>query len=76
MPLISIVQDWHYWGSLGWGPHWDPTYYPDPAAMVSNLSASHLKLMVSVWSKFDKSTSFYRAMSAAGHLIRGSNYYD
>ena len=51
IPLDAIVQDWHYWGSLGWGPHWDPKYYPDPAGMVANLTANHLKLMVSVWSK-------------------------
>lgn len=21
-PIDSIVQDWHYWGDLGWGPQW------------------------------------------------------
>jgi len=30
IPVDSIVQDWHYWGNLGWGPHWDLSYYPDP----------------------------------------------
>ena len=24
IPVDSIVQDWHYWGNLGWGPHWVP----------------------------------------------------
>ena len=42
----AALQDWHYWGNLGWGPQWDPNVYPDPAAMVQNLSAAHLKLMV------------------------------
>jgi hypothetical protein len=41
--------------------------------MVANLSASHMKLMVSVWSKFDLSTSFYKEMSAAGYMINGTS---
>ena len=60
IPLDAIVQDWHYWGDLGWGPQWDPKVYPDPAAMVANLTANDLKLMVSVWSKFDPQTKFYK----------------
>ena len=24
IPVDNIVQDWHYWGNLGWGPQWDP----------------------------------------------------
>lgn len=23
IPVDAFVQDWHYWGNLGWGPHWD-----------------------------------------------------
>jgi alpha-D-xyloside xylohydrolase len=81
IPLDAIVQDWHYWGNLGWGPHWDPAYYPDPAAMVSNLTANHLKLMVSVWSKFDTSTTFFANMTAQKYMIgdlggAATNYYD
>ena len=76
IPLDAIVQDWHYWGDLGWGPQWDPKVYPDPAAMVANLTANDLKLMVSVWSKFDPQTKFYKAMDAKGWLLKGTNYYD
>eukprot|EP00494_Astrolonche_serrata_P012687 UN12794 len=31
IPVDNVVQDWQYWGKLGWGPHWDFTNYPNPA---------------------------------------------
>eukprot|EP00932_Pfiesteria_piscicida_P008852 SRR837773.19432.p3 GENE.SRR837773.19432~~SRR837773.19432.p3 ORF type:complete len:168 (-),score=36.63 SRR837773.19432:67-543(-) len=37
IPVDAIVQDWHYWGNLGWGPHWDKAFYADPAGMVKEL---------------------------------------
>eukprot|EP00041_Stephanoeca_diplocostata_P027555 m.760306 g.760306 ORF g.760306 m.760306 type:complete len:310 (-) comp23200_c0_seq5:1278-2207(-) len=76
IPIDAIVQDWHYWGNEGWGPQWDPSIYPDPAGMVSTLHAADIHLMVSVWSKFDKQTSFYKVLDANGQLINGSIYYD
>ena len=76
IPVDNIVQDWHYWGDLGWGPQWDPKVYPDPAAMVRQLHAMHLQLMVSVWSRFDNNTKFWRTMAAGHHLIGGSTYFD
>lgn len=76
IPIDAIVQDWHYWGSLGWGPQWDPSIYPDPKGMVANLTDQNIHLMVSVWSKFDKETSFYRNMSAKAFMIEGSTYFD
>ena len=53
LPLDAIVQDWQYWGALGWGPVWDPATYPDPAGLVSDLHGIDVHLMVSVWAKFD-----------------------
>lgn len=76
IPVDSIVQDWLYWGSLGWGPHWDPKIYPDPAAMTKELHSLNMHLMVSVWSKFDPNTSFYKQMDSSGWLLGKSNYYD
>lgn len=56
IPVDAIVQDWLYWGDLGWGPEWDLTRYPDPAGMVKVLKTLDMKLMVSVWGKFDNKT--------------------
>ena len=44
--------------------------------MVATLNASHIKLMVSVWSKFDRKTEFFRRMSAHGFMLNGTEYYD
>lgn len=44
--------------------------------MVSTLHSENIHLMVSVWSKFDMKTKFYKEMLAAGHIINGSIYYD
>ena len=76
IPVDNIVQDYKYWGSLGWGPQWDPTIYPDPAGMVAELHKENFHFMVSVWSRFDASTTFFKDMQAAGHIINGSDYYD
>ena len=32
--------------------------------------------MVSVWSRFDKTTTFFQNMSALGHILNGTEYYD
>ena len=76
IPVDNIIQDWMYWGSLGWGPHWDPNNYPNPKAMVEELHSLDYHFMASVWSRFDPKTSFYKDMLAAGHIINGSEYYD
>ena len=53
LPMDVVVQDWHYWGTDDqWGPVWDPTHYPNPAALTSALHELSCRLMVSVWSKF------------------------
>jgi alpha-D-xyloside xylohydrolase len=76
IPVDNFVQDWRYWGTLGWGPHWDKTIYPDPRGMVETLHGENIRFMVSVWSKFDNFTSFYKTMVAKGHILDGSIYYD
>eukprot|EP01062_Namystynia_karyoxenos_P073424 TRINITY_DN70220_c0_g1_i1.p1 TRINITY_DN70220_c0_g1~~TRINITY_DN70220_c0_g1_i1.p1 ORF type:complete len:916 (+),score=326.48 TRINITY_DN70220_c0_g1_i1:84-2750(+) len=76
IPVDSFVQDWHYWGNLGWGPQWDPSVYPDPAGMVKELHGMDIHLMVSVWSKFDTQTVFWKNMSARGWIMGDSKYYD
>ncbi len=76
IPVDAFVQDWHYWGNLGWGPQWDHTIYPDPKGMVEALHDENIHFMISVWSKFDNFTSFYKEMFANGHILKGSIYYD
>lgn len=77
IPVDNIVQDWHYWGSLGWGPQWDFSLYPDPKEMIQQLHDDYnLNFMVSAWSKFDEKTKFFKEMNGKGLLINGSNWMD
>lgn len=71
----SIVQDWHYWGDLSWGPQWDSKLYPDPAGMVAQLHKQNFHFMISVWSRFDNSTTFYAQMRDIKALVGRSDYY-
>jgi len=50
IPVDLIVQDWQYWGKWGWGAYqFDPTAYPDPAAMIKKLHDLNFHYMISVW---------------------------
>eukprot|EP00980_Cylindrotheca_fusiformis_P022955 scaffold9948_cov129-Cylindrotheca_fusiformis.AAC.23 len=77
IPVDNIVQDYMYWGSLGWGPQWDRTLYPDPEGMVKILHDDYsLSFMVSVWSRFDNNTVFYKEMERENYLIPNSDWFD
>jgi alpha-D-xyloside xylohydrolase len=65
IPFDGIIQDWQYWAPLnqdtataGWGSHeFDPSRYPDPAAMIRALHEEHVHLMAVSWAKFDVTKS-------------------
>eukprot|EP00054_Salpingoeca_dolichothecata_P027116 m.197218 g.197218 ORF g.197218 m.197218 type:complete len:845 (+) comp25869_c0_seq5:185-2719(+) len=76
IPVDMIVQDWHYWGNLGWQPVWDPSIYPDPAGMVKQLHEMNYHFMVSVWSKFDNGTKCFKAMQDQNYLIPETIWFD
>ncbi len=65
IPIDGIIQDWQYWPSLnqsaasgGWGAHeFDPTRYPDPAALTAALRTRNIHTLISVWAKFDVTNS-------------------
>jgi alpha-D-xyloside xylohydrolase len=65
IPIDGIIQDWQYWPSLnqttaagGWGSHqFDPSRYPDPASLMSALHAENIHTLISVWAKFDVTSS-------------------
>ncbi len=53
IPVDNIVQDWDYWPKGTRAPEWDRTRYPDPKAMVDELSDLNMNLLVSVWPAVD-----------------------
>jgi alpha-D-xyloside xylohydrolase len=50
LPLDVIVQDWHTWPEGMWGEkQFDPSRFPDPDRLVTELHDRNVKLMVSIW---------------------------
>jgi len=69
LPLSVIVIDFFHWPKQG---EWklDPTYWPDPDAMVKELDEMGIKLMVSVWPTVDRESENFDEMLEKGFLIR------
>ena len=69
LPIDLIVIDFFHWPKQGeW--KFDPTYWPDPAAMVRELNEMGIELMVSIWPTVDKTCENYPEMLEKGYLIR------
>lgn len=68
IPLDVIVIDYFHWPYQGdW--KFDPTYWPDPEAMIRELREMHIALMVSIWPTVDKKSENYQPMREAGMLV-------
>lgn len=81
IPLDAIVQDWYYWNPEPWGSHsFDPERYPDMAAAIKTLHEQNLKVMISVWPKFDPGSKNYDELTSIGGLFPATApcaaYYD
>lgn len=77
IPVDIIVQDWQWWGRTGWNSmQFDPENYPDPQALVDSLHAMDMKLMLSVWSKIDRSSELGHRMDSLGYYIDGTDWID
>jgi alpha-D-xyloside xylohydrolase len=54
IPVDCIVQDWNYWTPYGQGSHlMNPTNYPDPAKLVSDMHAANVHTMISIWPRYE-----------------------
>ena len=69
IPLDVIVVDFFHWPHQGdWD--FDSLYWPDPKAMVEELKAMGVTLMVSIWPTVDTESVNYQAMREQGLLVR------
>lgn len=69
IPLDVIVVDFFHWPKQGdW--KFDPTYWPDPDAMISELKEMGIELMVSIWPMVDYKSENFEEMKKKGYLTR------
>ncbi len=69
LPLSVIVIDFFNWTLQGdW--RFDPEAWPDPAAMVRELSALGVTLMVSVWPSVNALSENFETLQQQGLLLR------
>ncbi len=67
--IDQIVIDFFHWTVQGdW--KFDPVYWPDPKAMVDELHAMGVKVIVSVWPSVDRRSEHFQPMMERGLLIR------
>ena len=69
LPISVIVVDFFHWPLQGeW--KFDPTYWPDPDAMIEELKEMGIELMVSIWPTVDYRSENFDEMVNKGLLIR------
>jgi len=68
LKLDVIVIDFFHWDYQGdWD--FDPTYWPDPKAMVEELKSYGTRVMVSVWPTVDERCRNYPELAGNGYLV-------
>ena len=69
LPIDLIVIDYFHWPNQG---DWklDPTFWPDPNAMIKELKELKIELMVSIWPTVEKTSDNYDEMLRKGLLVR------
>ena len=69
LPMSVIVIDYFNWTRMGeW--KFDPTCWPDPAAMVRELAALGIKVMVSVWPTVNPDSENFAELERRNLLVR------
>ena len=69
IPIDMIIIDYFHWTVQGdW--KFDPRYWPDPKAMIDELHAMGIKVMVSVWPSVDRRSENFGPLWERGLLMR------
>jgi len=70
LPLDNIVQDWMYWGELGWSAlEFDRNKFPDPKGMIDTIHKYNTHIMISIWPNFASKSKVFKEMKSKGYLI-------
>ena len=77
LPLDCIVQDWQHWPEGQWGQKsFDPTRFPDPAAMIDEIHSLNCRLMVSVWPNMHGGGANLKEFRDNDQLLGDGSTYD
>jgi alpha-D-xyloside xylohydrolase len=68
LPLSVIVADFFHWSAMG-DYRFDPAEWPDPDAMVAELRALGVELMVSIWPTVSPLSENYDEFYQRGLLV-------
>ena len=68
LPLSVIVTDYFHWTAMG-DYKLDPAEYPDPKAMMAELGALGIHLMVSIWPTVSPLSENYQTLRTQGMLV-------
>jgi alpha-D-xyloside xylohydrolase len=75
IPIDCIVQDWYYWDPQKWGSHFmNRKRYPDPVKMTNEVHKKNAKIIISVWAKFDSTSTNYSEMDRRGFLWKHTSW--
>ncbi len=68
LQLSVIVSDFFHWTAMG-DYAFDPAEYPDPKAMMRELDAMGVRLMVSIWPTISPLSRNYASLREEGMLV-------
>ena len=71
-----IVIDWQHWHYLGDWSFYLPQCWPDPTAMVKELSSYGMHTMISAWPRVDPMSSHYPDMSRLRFLTTNASGFE
>ncbi|MDO6685206.1 MULTISPECIES: TIM-barrel domain-containing protein [unclassified Agarivorans] len=75
IPIDNIVQDWKYWGELGWSAmQFDKAAFGDGASTIARLHDMNFKLMVSIWPIVGKDSPVFNELLEQGYLFETEHW--
>ena len=69
IPVDVIVVDFFHWPHMG-DFRFDEEFWPDPKAMVKELKAMGMELMVSIWPQISLKSENFKEMDEEGYIAR------
>lgn len=75
--IDCIVQDWNYWGNLGWNAvEWDNKKYPNPKKMIDKIHKNNSHIMVSLWPSFGPQTKICKELENVDGILAANDKED